>query len=316
MIYYLPLEHIEKRYTVHLDKQITDYLNSSGLQFMRIYPGIKKGEIKQGSFLDAPFTIRFKMLQIERLALLYENNIIKDDDIIFISDLWMPGIESIAYMNYFCGKDVKIRGILHAGSFTDTDFVRDMERWACLFENIIFDIVDKIYVGSNFIKNDVYLKRLVDKSKIEVTPFPLDYENLSKYKNKNKKNIVVFNGRNVDEKQPHLFFKMKSILKEEAEFINTQLHNFSKKEYYKILSEAKVVISFALQENYGFGINEAVYLGCTPVLPNRLVYPELYNDEFLYNTFDEAVEKVKVFLKNPKKINLSNYLNSIEEWFR
>ena len=46
-------------------------------------------------------------------------------DVIWSSDLWHPGLpESIAYMNYFAKKDVKLRGLIHAGSFTDTDFVR------------------------------------------------------------------------------------------------------------------------------------------------------------------------------------------------
>ena len=47
---------------------------------------------------------------------------------------------------------------------------------------------------------------------------------------------------------------------------------------------------------FGFGVNEAVYLGCAPVLPNRLVYPEFYSEEFLYNTFDESVEMVERIL--------------------
>jgi hypothetical protein len=36
-----------------------------------------------------------------------------------------------------------------------------------------------------------------------------------------------------------------------------------------------------------------VYLGCVPVLPNRLVYPEFYTEEYLYNTFDESVSMVE-----------------------
>ena len=62
------------------------------------------------------------------------------------------------------------------------------------------------------------------------------------------------------------------------------------------MSRAKVVVSYALQENFGFGINEATYLGCVPVLPNRLVYPEFYSEEHLYNTFDESVEMVERIL--------------------
>ena len=109
-------------------------------------------------------------------------------------------------MNYFAKKDVKIRGFLHAGSFTDTDFVRDMERWSKNFEDVIFDIADRVYVASNFIKQDVIKKRLIDPNKLVVTGLPLDTVELDKYKDKyEKEDLVVFNGRNVDEKQPWLF---------------------------------------------------------------------------------------------------------------
>jgi hypothetical protein len=43
---------------------------------------------------------------------------------------------------------------------------------------------------------------------------PLDFEELNKYKNNSEKeNIVIFNGRNVDEKQPWLFDELKINLK-------------------------------------------------------------------------------------------------------
>ena len=154
---YLPLEHIESRYTVHMDRDITEYLENSGKEFIKIYPDIPTpNTMKAGSFLDAEFTIRFKAEQIAELARLYREDVINSGDIIWSSDIWHPGLpESVAYMNYFAKKDVKLRGFIHAGSFTDTDFVRDMERWAKNFEDNLFDIADKIYCGSNFIKQDI-----------------------------------------------------------------------------------------------------------------------------------------------------------------
>ena len=295
---YLPLEHIPSRYTVHMDRDITEYLEDSGKEFIKIYPDIPTPtSMKAGSFLDAEFTIRFKAAQIEELARLYREDVIDSGDIIWSSDLWHPGLpESVAYMNYFAKKDVKLRGFIHAGSFTDTDFVRDLERWAKNFEDNLFDICDRIYCGSEFIKNDIVKKRIVSPDKFVVTGLPLDEKGLEKYHSdaQEKEDIVIFSGRNVDEKQPWLFEELAERLKHSgAEFINTQQHNFSKDEYYDLLSRAKVVVSYALQENFGFGVNEAVYLGCAPVLPNRLVYPEFYTEEYLYNTFDESVSMVE-----------------------
>ena len=325
-IIYLPLEHIESRYTTALDRDIVKYLETSNKDFIRIYPDIEAPtEMKAGSFLDAEFTIRFKAEQIAEVARLYREDVIDSGDIIWSSDLWHPGLpESIAYMNYFTKKDVKLRGLIHAGSFTDTDFVRDMERWAKNFEDTLFDISDKIFCGSNFIKNDIIKKRVIEPNKLQVTGFPLDLDNLDKYRKKYKKeNIVLFSARNVDEKQPWLFDQMKKRLqsKLDCEFINTQELDLNKDEFYKLIAKSKVMISFALQENFGFSMLEANYLGCKIVVPNRLVYPELYDIDDLYNTFDEACDLVINNITNWD--NEYGYFNNnmtfhdcFEEWFR
>ena len=197
-------------------------------------------------------------------------------------------------MKYFTKKDVKITGIIHAGSFTDTDFVRDMERWAKNFEDIIFDISDTIYCASNFIKDDIIKKRMVDPNKLVVTGLPVDYSGLDQHLGQDKENIVIFNGRLCDEKQPWLFDELTKQVQARVDFpvrfVKTQEENLSKEEYYSLLGKSKVIASYALQENFGFGVAEAVYLGCQPVLPNRLVYPELYPNFELFDNFDQSVE--------------------------
>ena len=318
-IIYLPLEHIESRYTVHMDRDILKYLEDSGKEYIRIYPDIPSPQtMKAGSFLDAEFTIRFKAIQVAEVARLYREDVINTGDIVWSSDLWHPGLpESIAYMNYFARKNVRLRGLIHAGSFTDTDFVRDMERWAKNFEDTLFDIADEIYCGSDFIKNDIVKKRIINPDKLVSTGFPLDIENLDKVKKVKKENIVIFSGRNVDEKQPWLFKQMRDKIGDNnIKFINTLEHNFSKEEYYELLSKSKVVVSFALQENFGFSVLEATYLGCIPIVPNRLVYPELYSEEYLYNTFEEACNMVEDAIYNGVALpSVRDFQECMERWF-
>jgi len=189
---------------------------------------------------------------------------------------------------------------------------------------ILFHISDKIFCGSNFIKNDIIKKRVIEPNKLQVTGFPLDLDNLDKYRKKYKKeNIVLFSARNVDEKQPWLFDQMKKRLqsKLDCEFINTQELDLNKDEFYKLVAKSKVMISFALQENFGFSMLEANYLGCKIVVPNRLVYPELYDIDDLYNTFDEACDLVINNITNWD--NEYGYFNNnitfhdcFKEWFR
>ena len=307
-IIYLPVEHPggikDVRNNSLYDHYITNWLDRNNREYIRIYPDIEHlTSLKAGSFLDAEFTIRFKSAQLEEVARLYREDVIQSGDIIWSADLWHPGIEGIAYMNYFAKKDVKIRGMLHAGSFTDTDFVRDLERWAKNFEDIIFDISDKIYVGSEFIKNDVIKKRIVDPNKLVVTGFPINEANLGKFYDGNKEDIVLFSARNVDEKQPWLFEELTKRLKSKPEyknvqFINTLEHNFTKDEYYGLLAKSKIMVSYALQENFGVSIQEAADKMVVPVVPNRLVYPEFFGKEHLYDTFEESVSMVEHILDN------------------
>jgi hypothetical protein len=302
MIFYLPIEPYKMRYTTELDKQIVDYLCDHGIPHVRIADeqSVDRG-LPEGMFLDAARTIQFKAYQLSELAKYVHDGIVQDGDTIFVSDLWFPGLESIAYLKYFYKKNVKIRGLFHAGSMTDTDHVRNMERWAKNFEDIIFDIVDEVFVGSIFISEDICRKRMVDDRKIKAIGFPLSDEVTKKQfliPSKKRSPIVVFNGRLDDEKQPWLFDELQKRLKKKyftlphLEFYNTQKLRMDKKYYYELLSKAKVVVSFAKQENFGFGINEAVALGCIPILPNRLVYPEFYGKEYLYTTFEECVDMV------------------------
>ena len=294
MLIYVPLEHIDGRYTVHMDRDIEAYLNAEGLEYVKVMPTTETPSLPEGQFLNAAFTSKFKALQIAEISAMFESGKINDGDTIFFSDIWFPGIESIAYMKYFTKKDVKITGIIHAGSFTDTDFVRDMERWAKNFEDIIFDISDTIYCASNFIKDDIIKKRMVDPNKLVVTGLPVDYSGLDQHLGQDKENIVIFNGRLCDEKQPWLFDELTKQVQARVDFpvrfVKTQEENLSKEEYYSLLGKSKVIASYALQENFGFGVAEAVYLGCQPVLPNRLVYPELYPNFELFDNFDQSVE--------------------------
>ncbi len=60
----------------------------------------------------------------------------------------------------------------------------------------------------------------------------------------------------------------------------------SRKDYYQWLDRGDIVVSTAVQENFGIAVVEAMWHGCLPLLPHRLSYPELlpkaYHANFLY----------------------------------
>lgn len=44
---------------------------------------------------------------------------------------------------------------------------------------------------------------------------------------------------------------------------------------------------------------EAAYCGCLPIAPNKLVYPEIYPKENLYNTSNQLIKMLYNWCRNP-----------------
>ena len=81
----------------------------------------------------------------------------------------------------------------------------------------------------------------------------------------------------------------------------------SRDEYIQWLKRGSLVVSTAIQENFGMSVVEASRFGCLPLLPRRLSYPEIIPDEYhgyiLYNGRDELVQKLEFFILNHSRLN-------------
>ena len=77
----------------------------------------------------------------------------------------------------------------------------------------------------------------------------------------------------------------------------------SEAQYKALLRQADVVVSTALHEFFGVAVVEAIYCGCFPVLPRRLIYPELvpppYHDLCLYEDFEGLLARLRWALAHP-----------------
>ena len=65
----------------------------------------------------------------------------------------------------------------------------------------------------------------------------------------------------------------------------------SRHQYLSWLAGGDIILSTALHEFQGLAVQEAVQLGCMPVLPNRLVYPQIFSSHYLYDSFPNNHEK-------------------------
>ena len=77
----------------------------------------------------------------------------------------------------------------------------------------------------------------------------------------------------------------------------------SREAYLQWLGRGSVVVSTAIQENFGISVVEAVAAGCHPLLPRRLAYPEVipvaYHDACLYEDDDALARRLIALLANP-----------------
>jgi glycosyltransferase involved in cell wall biosynthesis len=74
-------------------------------------------------------------------------------------------------------------------------------------------------------------------------------------------------------------------------------------DYARLLWQADIVVSTAIQEFFGISTVEALYCRCWPVLPNRLNYPyllpHLHHQQALYNTDEGLYHRLAAHLQPP-----------------
>ena len=156
MIIYLPLEHLEERYTPMFNDAFykkSDYF---------LYPEFNyPSNIESGEFLDINKTIIFKSKQLQMISEMFYDKRISDGDVFIVSDIFFPGIESIRYMSELQNIKVFIFGFNHAGRSDPTDFVKKLGFWSDHSERGYHSICDGIFFGSDF-----HSKRTSDYFKI------------------------------------------------------------------------------------------------------------------------------------------------------
>ena len=78
-----------------------------------------------------------------------------------------------------------------------------------------------------------------------------------------------------------------------------------REEYEKWLKRGAVVISTAIQENFGISVIEAIIMGCIPLLPDRLSYPEIlpeeFQEHFLYKNRHDLIERLCMIISDHKR---------------
>jgi glycosyltransferase involved in cell wall biosynthesis len=111
---------------------------------------------------------------------------------------------------------------------------------------------------------------------------------------------------------PAEFEKIAPLLEQHAADLKIDQGSFGfvemRENYIDLLKRCDVVLSTALHDFQGLAIQEACTLGCTPLVPDALVYPEYIDNEFLY-TFNKGINE-----SSEDEANCAGILKRLENW--
>ena len=310
MIYLFDLEYVETRYTAQWKTEFPQSIADSTGNDVTIIEGPADiaGEPTPGAFLDFAGTNIYKSAQVAQMSMFFREGKVKDGDHFVFADAWHPGILQLKYMLELLQIKGTIHALWHAGSYDKHDFLGRLigdVPWVRHTEKALFHSIDKNYFASQFhielFVNELG-KEVAIQEKIVRTGWPMEYLTpvlQADTVGTEKQNLILFPHRNAPEKQLNIFEDLKKELPE-YNFMNCQEHKLTKKDYHKLLGEAKMVFSANLQETLGISCYEILRTGGVPFVPNRLSYTEMYEDIFLYPS--EWTETWKSYQEHKEEI--------------
>jgi len=335
MIYYIPIEPLDERYTEQwyrwfpqeFERQNKDYITIDGQPLLT-------DEIKTGTFLDVNSSAHYKSTQLQEIAKLFYTNKIVENDVFFVADIEFYGIEMIKYLSVLNKIPIKLYGFCHAASYTNEDFFQQTESFAKYYETGWFNTFDKIFVGSEYHKQQILNNRVINNAgNIVVTGNPYDIKEVKdSIHHQTKENMIICTNRPDYEKRPNLtldvFVSLKQKypdwefivttgrkqwgagwIRDKALFLQEQgiitiRENLSKQEYFELLAKSKIMTGNSIEENFGYCILESLIFNTIPVLPNDYSHVELMDNDtkYLFDDLDEQIMKVEYFMNNNQSV--------------
>lgn len=320
-LYIVPIEPIETRYTKHwyefLPSQIA--LNCyNKFAVKQIEVEFSSVENTSGAFLNFAKTVEYKALQTQKIAEMFSQGKVKENDVFLITDYWNPCAHMIRYMSTLLSIPVKLVGICHAGVWDPADILASkmsvMKEWASSLELSMDRLYDHKIFATEFSKT-LYENTYGKSDNNHVTGFPMEYyerifPDLIDFTI--KEDIVCFPHRISPEKNYDLFKEIEHILPQ-YKFVVAMEVCKTKEEYHALLKKSKLCFSASLQETLGISIGiESLIAGCDVVVPDYLSYKEMFLDEFKYDPLVLTMSNRAEFLAGLIDSRMREYINRIE----
>jgi len=208
---------------------------------------------------------------------------LKDDDILFLSDLSYPGFFSNILHHK---RPSKSFAFCHGTSRNAYDIFQPVRKSKWLVETGHSKLFDEIFVASEYHEYKLkYYRRNSDWRNVVVTSLP--YPPFKTYNIAGKVTDIISVARPSIQKVNKRLEKR--VEKEFGKKIRRK--NFTSwDEYYRCIGESKIMLITSKEDTFGYQIVDAVLNGCVPVAPNKFSYPELLPRECLYDNEEELFE--------------------------
>ena len=326
-VFVVDLESVPTRYTCEWKAHVPQLLRAAGHDVCVIDgPTDIPNATTPGAFLNFGGTNIYKSQQVEKISRLFTQGNVNVGDHFVFTDAWHPGIINLKYMSELLGIPVKIHALWHAGSYDPQDFLGRLigdAPWVRHAEQAYYHAIDYNYFATDF-HIDLFSHQLLtlhphwrewattESKKLYRTGWPMEYmeEILKPYKNIPKQDRIIFPHRIAPEKQVEIFRDL-AVHMPEYEWVVCQDQELTKAEYHKLLAGSKIVFSANLQETLGISCYEGMLVGAIPLVPDRLSYREMYDEEFRYPSKWtenwESYQQHKLELMNLIKDCMTNY---------
>jgi glycosyltransferase involved in cell wall biosynthesis len=311
-IFIIPAPAFKGRVEQYIAEHIVAHI--SGAEFL--VPPIRYTQDPGEGFYETGAWMTHQREMVKQLVTL--NPPLTSEDQLIFTDFWFPGLDMLKLELESRKITPKLVGFLLGASFVAGDLLNTS--WQSYIEMAWMEIYDGIWAASKFFITDMPEQYI---HKVQITGLPFEPEEfIGAYRNISQSKLydIVYPHRLAPDKGFDEFIDLLELLSlwqtppkllitaafppgqqylaALTPYMNFVSLSIGKEEdgHLRDLASAKIVLSTAIQEGWGYAVLKAISVGCVPVLPNRAVYPELYEKCYRYDSLVAAETLIKEFL--------------------
>lgn len=285
---FVPMLPVKMRYSewwvTEFPKQFSKYFDVTiiGKKFLES-KNFNNDDNKLFSPIDE--SIQFELYQIHEYLQLE----LKLDDILFTCDLSFPGFFANVLHHR---RPRKCYAFCHATSLNVGDYFENVRRSKWRVECGQSYLFDKVFVGSKYHYNkltEIGLYPPFDGRTLDIIGLP--NPPMQTFKEEKKHNIISVARPSYQKVNQEV---EENIEKEFGKIVRKECNTWE--EYYKFVSSGRILLITSREDTFNYTILDAINNNTIVLAPNRIVFPEILDERYLYNDISDLKNKIYHYL--------------------